>query len=97
MELLPKQHPNGSLVCEHYKTAIFCVIPIHHAQPKIGDPMAHSIFLKLAAGAVALSMMVHPAAAQNAPAAELTQADKMPKTQDIDLSLIHISEPTRPY
>ena len=48
--------------------------------------MAHSIFLKLAASAVALSMMTHPAAVQNAPAAELTQADEMPKTQDIDIA-----------
>lgn len=47
--------------------------------------MAHSTFLKLA-GALALSMMVHPAAAQNAPAAELTQTDEMPKTQDIDMA-----------
>ena len=48
--------------------------------------MAHSIFLKLAASAVALSMMTHPAAVQNAPAAELTQAGEMPKTQDRDIA-----------
>ena len=48
--------------------------------------MAHSIFLKLAAGAVALSMMVHLAAAQNAPEAELIQTEEMPKTQDIDMA-----------
>ena len=44
--------------------------------------MTHSVFLKLAAGAVALSMMVQPAVAQNAPVADLALTDEIPETQD---------------
>ncbi|MEO9968282.1 MAG: DUF4440 domain-containing protein [Hyphomonadaceae bacterium] len=48
--------------------------------------MTHSLFLKLAAGAVALSMMVQPAAAQNAPAADLALTDEISETQDKDMA-----------